>query len=168
MLDGDRGVLDLNMDAQRLSGVMRDVTLLGNQADTLLAPPGGPMLLEEAYKTLPCSAGHTACYIGPYGDVTPCVQFPYVVGNVRKQKFIDIWQASPQMLEVRAIRQSDLEGCSKCVHGSSCTRCPGLAYMEGNMRGPSIQDCEKSYARTGVPSVNLQKKKLRMIPLAVV
>jgi hypothetical protein len=40
--------------------------------------------------------------------------------------------------------------------------------MEGNMRGPSIQDCEKSYARTGVPSVNLQKKKLRMIPLAVV
>jgi len=31
--------------------------------------------------------------------------------------------------------------------------------MEGNMRGPSIQDCEKSFARTGVPSVNLQRKK---------
>jgi len=27
------------------------------------------------------------------------------------------------------------------------------------MRGPSIQDCEKSFARTGIPSVNLQKKK---------
>jgi hypothetical protein len=27
--------------------------------------------------------------------------------------------------------------------------------MEGNMRGPSIQDCEKSFARTGIPSVNL-------------
>ena len=25
---------------------------------------------------LPCSAGHTACYISPYGDVFPCVQFP--------------------------------------------------------------------------------------------
>ena len=45
---------------------------------------------------------------------------------------------------------------------------PGLAYMEGNMRGPSIQDCEKSYARTGIASYNLQKKKLRQIPLAVV
>jgi hypothetical protein len=31
--------------------------------------------------------------------------------------------------------------------------------MEGNMRGPSIQDCEKSFARTGVPSVNLQRKR---------
>jgi hypothetical protein len=27
--------------------------------------------------------------------------------------------------------------------------------MEGNMRGPSVQDCEKSFARTGIPSVNL-------------
>jgi hypothetical protein len=45
------------------------------------------------------------------------------------------------------------------VHSSSCTRCPGLAFLEGNMRGPSVQDCEKSFARTGVPSVNLQKKK---------
>jgi hypothetical protein len=31
--------------------------------------------------------------------------------------------------------------------------------MEGNMRGPSIQDCEKSYARTGVPSRNLLAKR---------
>jgi hypothetical protein len=31
--------------------------------------------------------------------------------------------------------------------------------MEGNMRGPSTQDCEKSYARTGVPSWNLLQKR---------
>jgi hypothetical protein len=47
--------------------------------------------------------------------------------------------------------------------------------MEGNMRGPSIQDCEKSFARTGVPSVNLQRKKpamaglvqIQMMPVSV-
>ena len=27
------------------------------------------------------------------------------------------------------------------------------------MRGPSTQDCEKSFARTGIPSVNLLAKK---------
>jgi hypothetical protein len=27
--------------------------------------------------------------------------------------------------------------------------------MEGNMRGPSSQDCEKSFARTGIPSANM-------------
>jgi hypothetical protein len=31
--------------------------------------------------------------------------------------------------------------------------------MEGNMRGPSTADCEKSFARTGVPSANLLAKR---------
>jgi hypothetical protein len=33
--------------------------------------------------------------------------------------------------------------------------------MEGNMRGPSSQDCEKSFARTGIPSANMLAKKER-------
>jgi hypothetical protein len=33
--------------------------------------------------------------------------------------------------------------------------------MEGNMRGPSTADCEKSYARTGIPTANLLAKKER-------
>lgn len=168
MMDGDRGIVDLNMDPGRLAGIMHDTTLLGDQAERLLAAPSGPTPMEEAFETLPCSAGHTACYVSPYGDVFPCVQFPYKVGNIREQPFIDIWRDSPQLNDVRSIRVSDLQGCSSCVHGSSCTRCPGLAYLEGNMRGPSIQDCEKSFARTGVPSKNLERKKLRAIPLAVV
>lgn len=159
MMDGDRGIVALNMDGGRLAAIMHDTTLLGDQAERLLAAPRGPTPLDEAYKTLPCSAGHTACYVSPYGDVFPCVQFPFKVGNVREQAFIDIWKHSPQLNEVRAIRVSDLEGCSSCVHGSSCARCPGLAYLEGNMRGPSIQDCEKSFARTGVPSYNLLRKQ---------
>jgi hypothetical protein len=31
--------------------------------------------------------------------------------------------------------------------------------MEGNMRGPSSQDCEKSFVRTGIPSANMLAKK---------
>jgi len=38
--------------------------------------------------------------------------------------------------------------------------------MEGNMRGPSSQDCEKSFARTGVPSANMLAKK-RVAPSLV-
>lgn len=167
MMDGDRSILALNVNEEKLAEVMHDPALLGDKFDEMTAPPKGPKSLEEAYQTLPCSAGHTACYISPYGDVYPCVQFPFKVGNVREQRFIDIWKDSPQLAEVRSIRISDLDGCSKCVHSSDCSRCPGLAYMEGNMRGPSTQDCEKSYARTGVMSWHLKKKK-RKIPIAVV
>src|SRR5262249_9492651 len=82
----------------------------------------------------------------------PCVQFPISCGNLREQTFSNIWQNSPQLLEVRSIRGKDLTTCSSCSHLGTCTRCPGLAYMEGNMRGPSSADCEKSFVRPGIVS----------------
>src|SRR5205814_6939883 len=107
---------------------------------------------------LPCGAGHTSCYVSPYGDLYPCVQFPLPSGNVRQQKFLDIWRDSSQLNDVRSIRARDLPVCSSCSHVGSCTRCPGLAYMEGNMCVPSSQDCEKSFARTGSLSANMIAK----------
>ncbi len=167
MMDGDRSILDLNIDAGTLEQVFHDSTLVGN-AEEFCAPPSGPLAEADALDTLPCSAGHTACYVSPYGDVYPCVQFPLPSGNVRTTRFLDIWRNSPQLQEVRSITVADLQGCSTCVHGSSCSRCPGLAYMEGNMRGPSIQDCEKSFARTGVPSRNLLRKRAAAVDRAPV
>jgi radical SAM protein with 4Fe4S-binding SPASM domain len=156
MMDGDRSTLNLNTGEASLRRLFRDENYVGD-ADKYCAPPPPPT--EDDMESLPCSAGHTACYISPYGEFYPCVQFPLSCGNVRQQRFIDIWRNSPQLKEVRSIRLRDLSSCSHCTHGSTCTRCPGLAFMEGNMRGPSTQDCEKSFARTGIPSVNLLAKK---------
>ncbi|HXM42936.1 MAG TPA: radical SAM protein [Bryobacteraceae bacterium] len=157
-MDGDREILGLGIGHQELFEVMRNPGLVGN-VDEFCAPPGETTdaMLDE----VPCSASHTYCYISPYGDVYPCVQFPLPTGNVRKQKFIDIWRYSPEMNEVRSIRPRELPVCGTCSHVGTCTRCPGLAYMEGNMRGPSSQDCEKSFARTGIPSANMHLKAAR-------
>ncbi|MFZ0319358.1 MAG: radical SAM protein [Candidatus Sulfotelmatobacter sp.] len=156
MMDGDRGVLQLNAGESALRELFRDEMFVGD-VEEFCAPPSPPN--AETLSSLPCSAGHTACYVSPYGEFYPCVQFPLSCGNVRQQRFIDIWRNSEQLKEVRSIRLRDLSGCSQCAHGSTCTRCPGLAFMEGNMRGPSTADCEKSFARTGIPSVNLLAKK---------
>jgi radical SAM protein with 4Fe4S-binding SPASM domain len=156
MMDGDRSILKLNVDEAALREVFRNEALVGN-VEEFCAPPQGPD--EEALDMMPCSAGHTACYVSPYGDVYPCVQFPLPSGNVRHMKFVDIWRDSPQLKEVRSITLRDMPSCSKCAHGATCTRCPGLAFLEGNMRGPSSQDCEKSYARTGILSENLKSRK---------
>jgi radical SAM protein with 4Fe4S-binding SPASM domain len=161
MMDGDRSILKLNVDQAALQGVFRDGALVGS-VEEFCAPPRS--IDEEALDMLPCSAGHTACYVSPYGDVYPCVQFPLPSGNVRSIKFVDIWRDSPQLKEVRSITLRDMPSCSQCTHGATCTRCPGLAYMEGNMRGPSSQDCEKSYARTGIPSENLKARKASSQP----
>jgi AdoMet-dependent heme synthase len=157
MMDGDRSILSLNVDEAALREVFRNESLVGENIEESCAPPVKPG--EEDMDQLPCSAGHTACYVSPYGDVYPCVQFPLPSGNVRQMKFVDIWRDSPQLNEVRSITLGDMPTCSKCTHGVTCTRCPGLAYLEGNMRGPSYQDCEKSFARTGIPSENLKARK---------
>jgi radical SAM protein with 4Fe4S-binding SPASM domain len=83
------------------------------------------------------------------------VQFPLLCGNLREQPFSEIWTGSERLREVRAIRAKHLSTCSSCSHLGSCTRCPGLAFMEGNMRGPSSADCEKSYLRTGVVTAGM-------------
>ena len=155
MMDGSRSILDLNVDKTALAEVFRNEDLVGN-VEEFCAP--SKSVDEEALDMLPCSAGHTACYVSPYGDVYPCVQFPLPTGNVRQTRFVDIRRESPQLKEIRSITLRDLPSCSKCTHGATCTRCPGLAYLEGNMRGPSTQDCEKSFARTGVPSENLKAR----------
>ena len=152
MMDGDRSILRLGIGMKDLQEVFRNSDLVGD-VDEFCAPP--PAVDEEVMRELPCSAGHTACYISPYGDLFPCVQFPLPSGNVRRQRFIDIWRHSEQLNEVRSITAGDLPVCSGCSHVGTCSRCPGLAYMEGNMRGPSAQDCEKSFARTGLPSANM-------------
>jgi radical SAM protein with 4Fe4S-binding SPASM domain len=154
-MDGDHSILPLGIGDEDLRQVFRNGDLVGN-VEEFCAPP--PTVNDDVLDGLPCSAGHTACYISPYGDVYPCVQFPLPTGNVRKQKFLAIWRHSPQMNEVRSIHARDLPVCSTCTHVGSCTRCPGLAYMEGNMRGPSSQDCEKSFARTGLLSANMLLK----------
>ena len=155
-INGDRSLLALNIPRDELRAVMRDPALIDNPAPHCAPPP--PVTADDL-DGVPCGAGHSSCYISPSGDVYPCVQFPLPSGNIRRQRFIDIWSNSPQLAEVRSIRVRDLPVCSTCAHAGTCSRCPGLAYMEGNMRGTSIADCEKSYARTGIPSANMLRRR---------
>jgi AdoMet-dependent heme synthase len=154
-MDGNASILALRIPGSDLKKVFQREELVGD-VEQFCAPPPPPG--EDIMEGYPCSAGHTSCYISPYGDVFPCVQFPLPSGNVRRQKFLDIWRRSPQLNDVRSIRAKDLTVCSGCDHVGTCTRCPGLAYMEGSMRGPSTADCEKSFQRTGIPTANMLRR----------
>lgn len=145
---------ELNISSADLASVFRDAQLTGDSDLCLPPPPIGDDVMDGT----PCSAGHTSCYISPHGEVWPCVQFPIVCGNVRESSFLDIWNGSAQLREVRSIRVRDLNTCSSCGHAGTCSRCPGLAYMEGSMYGPSTADCEKSFARTGIPSADMIRR----------
>ena len=161
MMDGNTSVLRHRVDASELSNFFHNPNLVGD-VEEFCAPPGP--VDESVREGLPCSAGHTSCYISPYGEVYPCVQFPLPCGNLRRETFLDVWRNSPQLVEVRSIRAKHLPTCSSCAHLGSCTRCPGLAYMEGNMRGPSTADCEKSFVRTGIVTAGMLARKAAGAP----
>ena len=153
MMDGSSGPLAHRASVSSLLPVLQDARLEAckPQPTSATARPEsvGPLgsavsrgIESPAYQDLPCSAGHNSCYISPYGDVFPCVQLPQAAGNLRREKFDDIWYHAPQLERLRAIRESQLPVCSRCEIRSYCERCPGLALMEGgNLLGAYERAC---------------------------
>jgi len=155
MMDGSSGPLEHRASVSSLLPVLRDPVLhackpqpssaAASTMDALPSTFGSAVssgIESAAYEDLPCSAGHNSCYISPYGDVFPCVQLPQAAGNLRREKFEDIWYHAPQLERLRAIRESQLPICSQCEIRSYCERCPGLALMEGgDMLGAYERAC---------------------------
>jgi len=148
-LNGDWSITSLGISRQELEEIYHTEELIGDVAE-YCAPVSA--VDDDILEGHSCSAGHSLAYISPSAEVFPCVQFPMSCGSLRKQSFREIWWHSAALSELRSVRVRDLHTCSHCTHVAYCSRCPGLAYMEGDFRGPSSQDCEKSYVRTGIPS----------------
>lgn len=102
---------------------------------------------DDVLNSIPCSAGFSQFYVNSYGDVTPCVAFPLVCGNLFTQSFSDIWYKSQGFLSVRNTLIKDLPTCSKCSLLDSCNRCPGNAFIEtGSFKSFSPSSCEYAFA----------------------
>lgn len=78
----------------------------------------------------PCAAGRAACSISPYGEVTPCVALPLSGGNVRRQRFVDIWRESSTFRAIRELTRRDLESCQDCARSAHRDRCLAQIYLE--------------------------------------
>lgn len=98
--------------------------------------------LEDIMAAPPCYSGFNSCAITPSGKVLPCNQFLYDVGDLEEESFSEIWHNSPKLKFVRDLTLRDLKPCSGCSLLSSCSRCPGLAQLEGgNITGFSPENC---------------------------
>jgi radical SAM protein with 4Fe4S-binding SPASM domain len=164
-IDGDHSIVQHRLGRPEIEQVFQDPTLVGNVHE--FCKPAGT-ITEDLLQSVPCSAGHTSVYVSPYGEVFPCVQFPVNCGNVRQQALNEIWYESEQMNTIRNIRVKDLHTCSGCDHLPGCTRCPGLAYMEGDMRGPSSADCEKSLIKADLAQIEPLPPQPRLVQIQAV
>jgi MoaA/NifB/PqqE/SkfB family radical SAM enzyme len=53
---------------------------------------------------------------------------PWAAGNVREQRFGDIWRDSPVFQKIRGLRIADYEACAPCPDKPFCSRNRGAAY----------------------------------------
>lgn len=84
-----------------------------------------------------CGCGRVYCTVQPNGIVTPCVYMPIPVGDLRKQRFIDIWNESEVFQDLKGSRD-DLQGhCSSCEFKYHCGGCRARAYAYfGDYKAP--------------------------------
>ena len=62
-------------------------------------------------KQLRCAAMQLSGYIGPYGNVYPCIMWDKKLGNIRKTSFKEVWR-SPLLREYKKL--VDIGKCPRC------------------------------------------------------
>lgn len=76
-----------------------------------------------------CLGGVGFCFISSQGDVQPCGYLSVAAGNIRKEKFSDIWQKSKLFTDLRDLTK--LKGkCGYCEYKVFCGGCRARAYVQ--------------------------------------
>jgi radical SAM protein with 4Fe4S-binding SPASM domain len=84
--------------------------------------PDSPILDYETR----CPCGTQYCRLTPDGKVTPCPYLPEVAGDLRTERFADIWHASPLFSR---LREGELGGaCGTCEYRKVCGGCRARAF----------------------------------------
>lgn len=78
-----------------------------------------------------CGAGRLYCSLSPQGDVHPCVFLPINVGNLKTQKFSDVWLRSELFNELRD-RNNLKDACGGCNYKFTCGGCRARANAYHN------------------------------------
>ncbi|MEM1766534.1 MAG: radical SAM protein [Candidatus Bathyarchaeia archaeon] len=74
-----------------------------------------------------CGAGRLYCSISPEGEVQPCVFLPIKVGNLREEKFSEVWLNS-EVFNILRDRENLKGACGRCRYKHVCGGCRARAY----------------------------------------
>ncbi len=97
-----------------------------------------------------CGLGHSTLTFRPNGDISPCISFPVVLGNVQTDRIEDLWENSDQLAKMRRYRFADVsDKCRGCEHLDYCHVCPGLSFAETGRLDPCSYSCRHAKLKHG-------------------
>lgn len=92
---------------------------------TQAGQPGHPEGMHAMTKG--CLAGTGVCFVSHQGEVYPCGYLPVKAGDLRSQKFSEIWDTAQVFLELR--ETGNLKGkCGACEFRNICMGCRARAF----------------------------------------
>ena len=137
---GSDSLMELNLDPADKVGV------LGCVYPSLVDREGLASFSADEYT---CMAGNASCYISPDGTVQPCLDWAEPAGNIRDQKFAELWFTAPVFVHARTIRRSSFSGCTDCSNHGHCGLCPARSLREtGSPTGTAPSKCRETIANT--------------------
>jgi len=146
---GDPFPRDLNIDIEALAEL--EAFASGRTVQVDVAGSTGvqsqPADWEEQRN---CGAGNSMLYIGPEGDVTPCVSWPMPMANLNRGDHLsDIWYQNQALKKVQSYRHADREICKSCAVREDCDFCAGQSFVEtGDPMAAILNACHKTRAKT--------------------
>ena len=88
-------------------------------------PGGHPS--DMSAMTKGCLAGTGVCFISHEGEVYPCGYLPVIAGDLRRQRFVEIWDSAEVFQQLRDVDK--LKGkCGCCEFRNVCMGCRARAY----------------------------------------
>ncbi|MBQ8060075.1 MAG: PqqD family peptide modification chaperone [Prevotella sp.] len=148
--DLDTSNLANRLTLEETEKVVRDIVYYDTdyKTTTLEQEPISAIPLDE-YAEMPlCGAGVNDLCVTVNGDVYPCAGWQdFVVGNVFRQPLKDIWENSPQLRQVRSVRQKDFPKCLTCEARDYCNMCLVRNYNEsgGDMLKINQHFCDVAF-----------------------
>lgn len=132
-----------------LAHVVRRQSVVPIELKPVCAPQFVPLAKEMGQTSRfqrGCLAGISYCCILPDGEVHPCPYFPVSAGNVRQEKFSQLWQKSVLFKELRA---ADYTGdCGVCRYKDACGGCRARALAATGKYMDADEDCIFAGSRT--------------------
>jgi radical SAM protein with 4Fe4S-binding SPASM domain len=134
------------MDGDLAPLALRASAIAAAELAALPACPPGPVPPVHDDGPL-CAAGTRTAHVTVHGDVLACIDLPTPAGNVLDRPFRQIWEQSPWLARLRALRRTDLRVCTDCAWLATCGRCHAQALAEdGDLLGPSSWACGRAAA----------------------
>jgi radical SAM protein with 4Fe4S-binding SPASM domain len=117
--------------------------------------PGKPRLFDKKPLDPPCNAARSIVSLNPAGIVFPCLELRIPVGDIKAERFSDIWRKSEILSGLREIKFKDLLDCPECELRNFCNRCSGGSIRQHlNIIDHSPLNCAYAKLLSGISQTN--------------